>query len=92
MFCQNCLCYGHTKKRCNTNIIICGRCAVVGHPKNNCRNDVKCFKCGEYHYTGSRQCNEQKLQQTIINIQTDQRVDRRTAALAREIHPKQGTL
>ena len=69
------------------------KCAVVGHSKLHCTTETfKCYKCDGDHSTGHRKCAEQRFQPAIVEIQTDKKVDRRTAtAAAKERFPQRMT-
>ena len=83
MLCKKCLKYGHTEKRCQSQVVLCGRRAGPGHQSGGCISEVeKCGSCGGAHISGHASCLDRKKEQTILGIQKQQKVGR---ALARQI-------
>jgi len=78
-FCQNCLQYTHSTKRCQSGEIRCRRCSGA-HPTRQCVSDTtSCFYCEESHMAGSKQCPKQIEEEEIINIQYKQKISAKQA-------------
>ena len=83
MLCKKCWKYGHTEKRCLSQVVLCGRCAGPGHQSGGCISEVaKCGNCGGAHISGQASCLNRKKKQIMLEIQKHQKVGR---ALARQI-------
>ena len=63
MLCHKCPSYGHTDRRCNTQII-CSRCSAPGHTSQDCTSKKsKCTHCSENYPAGDRECSRWKYEQ-----------------------------
>jgi len=78
MICHNCYKYGHTKKRCRQQQI-CRKCGIHGHTIEECQNDFNCPNCGGKHQAGNRDCQTERDERLIKEIQSQERVGRRRA-------------
>lgn len=81
MKCSNCQNYGHTNKRCRSEIPVCKRCSLPGHKSDECSPDavVRCHHCGDSHEAGSRICSRYIREATILKIQLEQKVSLKRA-------------
>ena len=74
MLCKQCLDYGHTAKHCH-NDPRCKTCSTVGHTRDQCTADRPyCRHCQGEHATGSRDCDRYKKEQTILDIQEQEKI------------------
>ena len=56
VFCRKCQEFGHSQKWCS-NLARCGKCSETGHETRDCEvRSLKCYHCGEQHFTGNREC------------------------------------
>ena len=69
--------YGHGIKYCEKK----QRCRRFGgaHDKDSCSGEMRCVHCKENHEAGHRSCIEEKYQQEIVAVQTNQKVTRNQA-------------
>ena len=74
MLCKKCWKYGHTEKRCLSQVVLCGRCAGPGHQSGGCISEVaKCGSCGGARISGHASCLDRKKEQTILEIHKQQK-------------------
>lgn len=78
MRCYNCLKYGHTTAKCNSNAK-CRICTSEEHDQHNCNETPKCLYCNKEHSTGNQYCEREIKENKILQIQTEQKVGRRRA-------------
>lgn len=71
MRCNNCQAFGHTKNKCNNNII-CGKCSLEGE-HTECTS-FQCFNCKGPHASFDRKCPKFIEESAIIKIKVDERV------------------
>ena len=75
MMCQKCLSYGHTQKRCRSEIACCRRCSSRDHVEADCGvSTPKCFHCEGEHPAGSRDCPHWRREQEVINLSDEHKV------------------
>ena len=75
MMCQKCLTYGHTQKRCRSEISSCRRCSSRDHVEADCGvSTPKCSHCQGEHPAGSRDCPHWKREQEVINLSEEHKV------------------
>ena len=75
MMCQKCLTYGHTQKRCRSEIASCRRCSSRDHVEAECSVPTpKCYHCQGEHPAGSRDCPHWKREQEVINLSEEHKV------------------
>ena len=75
MMCQKCLTYGHTQKRCRSEIASCRRCSSREHVEADCSvSTPKCIHCQDEHPAGSRDCPHWKREQEVINLSEEHKV------------------
>ena len=79
MFCNNCLEYTHSKKKCRSDVPCCRRCAGTRITENCTSNSPRCFYCKNGHFTGSKNCKNQQLEEEILSVQTKEKVTFRQA-------------
>lgn len=83
MMCRMCQSYGHTQKRCPTELRICRRC---GNPHEtdedyiNCSAPPKCYHCRNNHPAGHRDCPRHQREQKLLRIQETEGVSLRRAS------------
>jgi len=76
--CRRCLKYGHTAKRCSSDVR-CERCSGH-HSADSCHEeDFKCFNCEGMHRAGSRECPTRKKEESILNMQKKMKTGRAEA-------------
>lgn len=71
MRCNKCQAFGHTKNKCNNNII-CAKCSIEGE-HTECTS-VQCFNCKGPHASFDRKCPKFIEESAIIKIKVDERV------------------
>ena len=75
MMCQKCLSYGHTQKRCRSEVACCRRCSSRDHVEADCGvSTPKCFHCEGEHPAGSRDCPHWRREQEVINLSDEHKV------------------
>ena len=80
MICNKCAKYGHREKHCQEEVPTCRRCSVVGHRKADCQAESpRCLHCSGEHFVGDKRCSVEQREQTIIDIQTSNKVTMRRA-------------
>ena len=83
IICANCQVYGHTKKWCKSEEKVCRRCSGRGHEQRDCKAEKpSCFHCQGEHRVGDRECEKERTEQQILDIQDQQKV---TVMRARQI-------
>ena len=71
MLCKKCWKYGHTKKRCLSQVVLCGRCVGPGHQSGG--------NYGGAHISGHSSCLDRKKELTMLEIHKKQEVGRALA-------------
>lgn len=71
MRCNKCQAFGHTKNRCDNNVI-CAKCSFEGE-HTEC-NSNQCFNCKGPHASFDRKCPKFIEESAIIKIKVDERV------------------
>jgi hypothetical protein len=87
MQCYNCLQFGHTKKRCTSDTLVCSHCSGVGHvfatcPSKQNKDVEKCHNCTKYnsknssnattqHSATSNRCPQAQYMTNIIRNKTN---------------------
>lgn len=80
MYCTDCVNYGHTKKKCKSNIKRCNTCGdtLQKDSEHSCKG-VNCRFCVKNHATNSKECDERNVQIKIRNTMTIKKTSYREA-------------
>ena len=80
MICQKCWNYGHTKKKCRSNMQYCQKCSSPQHKTNECNAEKLCCRnCSESHRSGARECPKHQKEIKLMEIAEQNRVNIRRA-------------
>ena len=66
MMCVKCLIFGHTVKRCKSDIRRCSRCSSTDHLKSECTSQLRCHNCGGSHDAFNHSCPHYVIRQEIL--------------------------
>ena len=72
MICRKCQAYGHTIKRCKSNVR-CLNCRK-GHERDWCGKATSCLYCRLCHQVRDRECSKQQAKPKICDIKEEKRV------------------
>ena len=82
---NNCQQYGHSKNRCNRNMV-CGKCGGENHLADNClESQPCCLHCKCRHRVKDKTCSRQIQEEAILSIRDKFKVRRRKV---RQIHER----
>ena len=90
LFCTKCLCYGHSKNRCDKPQLC--RICTAPHDSSRCPAETVCLHCKGSHRTGDRNCKVEKENRAICDIQHENKVSWIKARnIYNQAHPRTGT-
>ena len=75
MLCANCQNYGHTAKRCKSDIFRCRKCSKTDHKTEQCITEHHlCYHCQGDHPTGNKLCTRFQKESSLVRIQSNEKV------------------